>query len=395
MSFWRWAAGEAAVRLTSADPESALQELTALGIELQDVAQEDGLTVVFRIPAVKLGKVEKSAKRRGWTLTILEQSGLGRTLRNWMARPVMVIGLAVILAATIYLPSRVLFVRVEGNTVVPTRMILEKAAGCGIGFGAARQAVRSQKMKDALLDVMPELQWAGVTTAGCTATITVRERGPEEKQSQNQVSSIIAAQDGILTAITVTRGTARFTVGQAVRAGDVLISGYTDCGFCIRAQRAEGEVFARTEREMWVQTPSDWQTQGEIQAVEKKYSLIIGKKRINFYKGSGISGGTCDKMYVEYYVTLPGGFQLPVCFVTEVWSYAPTTETILPEAEATALLKDFSARYLGQLATAGTVTQRREEVTAGEGIYCLTGNYACIEMIGQQRNEDQLIGKYD
>ncbi len=395
MNFWQWMAGDALVRVTCANREAALEMILRAGITVRDAADTDALTVEFRVTARKLKQLETLAGKKGWKLEILERTGLLKFLRLSLARPVLMFGLAAVFAASGYLPTRVLFVRVEGNSAVPTKLILEKAAECGIGFGASRQHVRSQKMKDALLDALPQLQWAGVTTAGCTATITVREHIEEPVPEQKTVSSIVADRDGIITEITVTQGTARFAAGQAVKAGEVLISGYTDCGITIRAQQAKGEVYARTKRELEVVTLSKCGQERQNQPKQKKYALIIGKKRINFYKGSGISGGTCDKMYLEYYVTLPGGFPLPVCIVTETWWDGTIEEAETDPHAATELLHEFAHRYLTERMTAGTVTESQVDLAAGEGICTLTGNYACIEMIGRQRNEGNLIGKYD
>ncbi len=395
MNFWHWMAGEAQISLTCADREAALKTMILSGIDVWEVRDVDALTVQFRILAGKLRQLSLLAQRKGWQMAVVEKVGFWRTVGQCLSRPLLLLGVILILGASVYLPSRVLFVRVEGNPTVPTRKILDQASRCGIGFGASRQAVRSQKMKDALLDAMPELQWAGVNTAGCVATITVRERAEDPEPEKHIVSSIVAARDGVLTDVTVTQGTARFAVGQAVRAGEVLISGYTDCGFCIRAQRAKGEVFARTERDLEAVVPSEWQLERDIQPSEKKYALILGKKRINFYKGSGNSGTVCDKIYEEYYITLPGGFQLPVCIVTEIWYTGELTETVLSEDVAQSMLTACSDRYLSESMTAGTVTKQHCELAAGEGIYSLSGHYACIEMIGRQRNEENLIGKYN
>ena len=74
-----------------------------------------------------------------------------------------------------------------------------------------------------------------------------------------------------------------------------------------------------------------------MEGQSKKYAVIIGKKRINFYKGSGISDTSCDKMYLENYVTLPGGFILPIAIATEVWtqySFDDVTDPAAPSAFA-------------------------------------------------------------
>lgn len=397
LNFWHSVFGSVRVELTCADPGGALGVVVESGIPVWDAQEQEVLTVTFRVRRRDMTLLENLAQRKLWHLKLSSRIGLYWRAVGLLRRPVLLIGMVILLAASAYLPSRVFFIRVEGNSAVPTRLILEKAEACGIGFGASRRLVRSQRLKDALMEAVPQLQWAGVTTSGCVATITVRERTEEPEPVQGGVSSILAGHDGVILSMTVTRGTARFTPGQAVRAGDVLISGYTDCGFCIRADRAEGEVFAQTRRELTALTPENWQAEGQNPVSEKKYALIIGKKRINFYKGSGISGTTCDKMYVEYYLTLPGGFQLPVCIVTETWTQCERASCSVAEESAFCLLSDFAEGYLAEQMTAGSVTDRQVSLSAEDGFYCLTGQYACIEMIGRQRNEEIITpnGKYN
>jgi hypothetical protein len=173
-------------------------------------------------------------------------------------------------------------------------------------------------------------------------------------------------------------------VGQAVTRGQVLISGYTDCGIIIQATQAKGEVYAATNRSFAAVSPLNWQSQETKISTQKKYSVIIGKKRINFYKGSGISDATCDKMYEESYITLPGGFQLPVIIVTETIVCYDETGVTLQEPN----LQSFAQRYLQMQMIAGTVTSGQEDGWTEDGIYRFQGNYACTEMIGQVRSEE-------
>jgi sporulation protein YqfD len=308
-----------------------------------------------------------------------------------LSRPVLLLGLLVFIIVTMYLPSRVLFFEVEGNVTVPTKLILEKCQQCGISFGVSRSEVRSEKMKNALLDAIPQLQWAGINTSGCTAVISVRERSEAiVTEEEHTVSSIVASRDGIITQCTATRGNLLCKPGQAVMAGAVLISGYTDCGICIRANSAEGEVFAKTERNLSVISPSIWTQKKEKTVTAKKFAVIIGKKRINFYKDSGILDTSCDKMYSESYVTLPGGFRVPVILVTEVYTYRQSVQTQIEEPT----LSKFAQNYLQQQMVSGTILSMNETVQLMESAYYLKGKYICTEMIGRIRNEE-IIKPYE
>ena len=209
---------------------------------------------------------------------------------------------------------------------------------------------------------------------------------PENTDENKTVGSVVAARDGVVTGVTAIRGNAVAKPGMAVKAGEVLISGYTDCGISIRAEKAAGEVYAQTQRNISAIYPADRQKRTQIIGTEKKYSLIIGKKRINFYFGSGICEGSCVKMYEENYMTLPGGFQLPVCLVTETWTYYDC-QGVLEEPDS-GMLADFAHSYLRGSMVAGKILSAEENICRQDDLWILTGQYACEEMIGQFRNEE-------
>jgi hypothetical protein len=243
-------------------------------------------------------------------------------------------------------------------------------------------------MKNTLLEAMPELQWAGINTYGCVAVITVREREeePDQKNSKYNVASIVAARDGIIDSCTVEKGTALCRPGQSVIQGQKLISGYTDCGISIRAETAQGDIYALTEHKLTVCTPTSCRVQHTKTASEKRYGLKIGKKRINFYKGSGISDTTCDRIYLENYITLPGGFVLPVAIVTEQYVYYDCDDCICNTSNS--LLSDFAESYILSQMVGGEILSASESTQTGSSLLSLEGVYRCREMIGRVVKEE-------
>lgn len=380
------------LQLTCGDILGVLAGANQAGIPLFDIRWKDEITVVFSLRSGKMKEMELLIQKKGGQIRYLGRRGLGWKLRRVIHRPVLLMTVLVLLALSCYIPSRVLFVRIEGNKSIPANQILEAAEKCGIRFGASRRAVRSEKVKNALLSQVPGLEWAGVNTYGCVAVISLRERAEQETaQTEREVSSIVAARDGVILSCTVTRGNGLCVPGQAVKAGEILISGLTDCGICVTATQAQGEVFAFTNRSLTVKMPAQSQKRGSESRSDVKYSLIIGKKRINFYKGSGISGGTCVKMYTEYILSLPGGFPLPIVLVKETVSSCPVWADDVEESQAAVCLKEFVQRYLQQKMVAGVIVDRLERLTLEADSWTLVGEYGCTEMIGQRQEEIGVI----
>ena len=126
--------------------------------------------------------------------------------------------------------------------------------------------------------------------------------------------------------------------------------------------------------------------------VIKKYSLLFGKKRINLYKGSGIYGAGCVKMYSKYVLTLPGGFELPVAWICEEICNSRFEEETLEPADISVQMQSLATAYLKSDMIAGSIRSADEQFRAIPGCYIFSGRYQCHEMIGRSRAE---IGEYN
>ena len=388
MGFFRSLAGDVRLELTSADVAGALQTINEYGIAIKQVQIDGDLTAQFTVAGRFASEIENMAVRKGARLKILQKEGVFWPFWGLRRRPILVFGMVLLLALSFWTPSRVFFVRVEGNASVPEQLILEAARDVGICFGASRRAVRSEKMKNAMLASVPALRWAGVNTYGCIAVISVREREEEvQKEELYAVSDIVASCDGVITSCTVTSGSGLCSAGQVVKKGQVLITGYVDCGRMISANRARGEVFAETNHNLQALTPSERLRRGPIRQQHINYSLQLGKKRINFVKDSGIYDASCVKMYSKYCLSLPGGFELPVALICETVLTCDLQMQTRSMEQCSVQLSEFTKDYLRDAMVALTIVDAQEQVTEEGNCYRLTGRYACTEMVGRERGE--------
>lgn len=374
----------AEIILTTADPVASLEVIRGADISLRDVRIMDEITLCVSVPERKVRELEKLLVIRGVSVERLSRHESSSNRKRTAFRPLMIL-VFLLLFVSIFLSGRVLFISVDGNTQVSAKAILESAEQCGIYFGASRKDVRSEQVKNLLLKQMPQLEWAGVNTYGCRAVICVKERVSDmEPQAEGNYSGIVAVCDGIVVSATTTEGTLLCSPGDAVAAGQLLISGYTDTGLVIRVEKAQGEIYAQTQREFTVVSIADSLGKGEILGSEKKYRLLIGKKHINFWKGSGISDAGCDRMYKEYYVTLPGGFQLPLGIGVETQIFRNLSSRVSePEPDQ---MSQFSRQSLLRSMIAGKIMDAEEHFSADK-LFVLNGRYICEEMIGIPQKE--------
>ncbi len=379
------------VSITSADISNLLQQMVQQQISVFDVQRTADLSVSFSINEKYLPILQKLVNKRGDKIKILKFGFIYQIIYFAFRRPVFLVGMLFILVISLYLPTRVLFVEVEGNKNISSNLILQKAEECGMRFAASRRMVRSEQMKNSLLSSIPQLQWVGVNTRGCVAVISVTEKDSTQMNEQHgSVSSIVSVSDGIITDIVVRKGDLKCHVGQAVQAGDLLVSGYTDCGLTIQAQEADGEIQAQTMRNLEMIMPVDYNKRGDKIEHKRKYAVQFGKKLINLYIGSGISDSSCVKMYSKKNIILPGGLQLPISLITVEYISYTTAQTILAKEQGSDLLRSSSRKYLQTQMMAGQILQENVLLLDEAARYRLTGEFVCTEMIGRIIYEESI-----
>lgn len=373
--------GIAYVKVTSAYPAGTLQKIQIAGICLYDISFLDAFTIRFSAKRRDIRRIYQICEKLGSKVEVEGWTGYIFYIVSLIKRPVFLAGILIWLFFALWLPTRILFVEVEGNATLPDAYILESASDCGIRMWASGRKVRSEQMKNALLSKIPSLHWAGVNTKGCVATIRVKEKSstvtPVEKVA---VTDIIAGCDAIVKEVTVHSGTALCQPGQAVKNGQALISCYRDNGQFLEFTGALGEVYGETKRKLTVITPAQVFKRTGIKGIRTNFRVIIGKKSINFCKDSGILDGTCVKMYKVKEVYLPGGFKLPIQFVTEqVIQY--DIEPIALTNREFSWLHEYAQSYLQSSLVAGNVLSAQTALKQSGDVYYLTGTYDCHEMI--------------
>ncbi len=369
-----------------------IQRLCDSGIVLRDVQFEDILCVRVSVSYGDYGRLRQLLKMKNDNITVQRIDGVLLLLKRFVNRPLLAVLIVGLLLLSLWIPSRVFFISVEGNQQVLTTRILQKAESCGIYFGARRTTVRSEIVKNNLLEAMPELQWVGVNTKGCVAVISVREDVSQKNIKQAVgFSNIVAERDGIIISSTVTSGVPACAAGDAVKKDQVLVSGWQNLGLLVKTTRSVGEIIAQTEREMELISPLEYTRAGSITNDQTEYSFIVGKNRINLSKGSGISYTGCDKIYTRYYLTLPGGFVLPLAIEaahTIVYESADCRQT--PES-VEMLMTDQADQYLLEQTVSGVIQKRQMFFSADEAVGRIYAKYTCVEMIGRERTGEMNI----
>ena len=141
MNFWRSLQGTITVELTTPDSSGTITAINSAGIPIYQLELKDSLTIRFVTLRKRYPDLKKLCDKRGETLYISQKQGIYWKIRSLKNRKLFLIGMAVMMLLGMYLPTRIFFVRVEGNHKISATSILEQAGQCGIRFGTSRRKV--------------------------------------------------------------------------------------------------------------------------------------------------------------------------------------------------------------------------------------------------------------
>lgn len=381
----RYLFGWARVRVTGASPETLLNRLTEAEIPLWMPEWEDALHLRLCVPLGRTGAVRELALRCFCDAEVTERHGLPLQLRAALRRPFLSIGALLAVAALFFLQNFVWVIRVEGTQTLHPQQVVRALEELDISFGSWAPAIDSQMTKNRMLNLLPQLSWLAVNRSGGRLNVLLTERRQEtEKRESYSVANIVALRDGVLTEVSVFEGMQLCKRGDAVREGQVLVSGFEDNGLFLRAVCAQGEIYAETRHTGTVVMPATAWVKCYTGRQRTQVTLVVGRKRINLCGNSSIFMGSCDKMVEEKQLTLPRGETLPLRL--EIATYAEYTleRETLPEKTARQSLTAAWLRSTEHAMIAGTVDSTESTLLCDGEVYILQAQSACTEMIGRQ-----------
>lgn len=390
--------GMVELKITSGSIWNTVNKINEANIPIYSFHFLDELTCTVLVSRLAVNQVLRMSGKNGFCISVTRKPGIFWQLQKVRKRPVLLIGCVICFLFYLLIPTRVLFFQVEGNNRIPDKEILEAVSASGISFGASRRTIRNENVKNRILTAIPEVQWAGINTTGCTAVISVKEKKPAPVPAVSEgISSITAECDGIISTVTATRGNILCSIGQSVKKGEILISGYLDCGLAICATQAEGEVYAKTEHYLTAKTPANYCVRNGKTAIHRHVSVLVGKKRINLWKCSRIWDSSCGRIYKQKYVTLPGGFKLPIAICIDAFYSSELNNLPVDPDNSVSLLHSESDQYLLDHIIAGKVDTCESIFAMDSSTFSLNNHYYCTQMIGKTHWEkaDDLYGEND
>ena len=376
--------GACRLRLRGCEPERCLDALLQAGIPFRSVGKPDEFTLTLLLRRIDADAASSIARRCQCEPEITVLRSFRRDFAVLRRRWALLLGLPLALALGIIASNVIVRVEIRGCETVDEVQVRRALDDLGVGFGAWGPSVDSEMLRNAMLRALPELRWIGVNWSGMRASVQVTERTRAEASLERSgAAHLVACTDGVITRVEAYNGQALCAPGDAVRAGQVLISGIVDLERLQVVTRALGEVYADTRRVIRVKTPGTRTERTPENAAGLCLWLQVGRKRIKIFGNSGIMMDGCVKMINRGTMRLPGGMEVPLGFCVETYRRASVRAVPVDRDSAEAMLQSCADRLLAETTVAGRVMSEQSDLRSDAGALLLTKTVHCREMIAR------------
>lgn len=199
-----------------------------------------------------------------------------------------------------WLSAHVWNISIEGNLSQTDDVVFEYLESEGVSHGMWKSQIDTQELSDQIRSYFTQFSWVSADLKGTRLMIYVREgnmsASAEEDVREPAASGIAAAKSGTVVSIFVRKGLAAVSAGDAVEAGEILVSGqipvYNDEGEILSWQsiNADADIILRTE--------TDYYETLSLQTMRKNYTgrqknPAFYPYRCDFYGTSRRMGDVC------------------------------------------------------------------------------------------------------
>lgn len=315
-AIWHYLTGYVIIKVEGLSLEKFINIMRAYGVSLWDVRRQSYTILTARVNAFSLPRLRRLAGDLPLRLTVVKRRGLSGAFSYLRRRRKgFLLGLIGAVVLFFALTSFLWGVEIEGVEDSNLRQeIAVQLQEMGIYPGVLKAQMDLSQVEKRLLLDNPEIAWTDVRLRGVVLNIAVREADLPPTMQENSRQHIVASKDAVVESVVPLSGQAQALSGQAVKAGDILISGIvTFEGASPIYSTARGEVMGRVFYSASSSRSLFAQERVETGRVATERFLVLGNWRIFL----GRTGEEFAQYDTEVLKSEASGLYLP-CYVETV-----------------------------------------------------------------------------
>lgn len=391
---WRLARGQVRVRVTGASLPRFLNLCAAECLTLRRMERTAWNEMYATLSVAEFRALRRYMGRTGCRVHIVERRGMPFLAARLRPRIALWGGLVLLALLCWVLCAHIWSIEVHIDPALDEAEVMQQLDELGVHIGARISQLDTRSIRWSMFGMQPNMTFLSLNIRGNSLTIEAYGVTPlEEKIDQDAIVKVVAAREGVIKSVQALEGQPMVQAGDAVETGDTLISGLvppTREGGGYRLTHARGEVEAYTVHRVTAARALETESKVYTGKVRRQYALVLGNHRLNLYIGSGIDGGTCDKIIETRTLRLSDSVVFPVSLVVQTYVFYERE----PQTAAVEDLRvEMLSRALEEIASGmdGSVTEHSETLTEQNGAAVLEMTVHAVEQIGVEAVDNSTI----
>ncbi len=262
---------------------------------------------------------------------VYKKYGLPFILKSYEKRKGIAVGIVLSLLLLNFLSSFVWDIKVIGNEQITTTEILSACEELGVKKGVRKRKIDTYNLKPSLILKVDGIAWCSFNVEGSVLTVDISEAKDSAKNKESLPSNIVATADGVIMSTEISMGTKVVEIGQAIRKGDLLVSGAINYGEKTDFIKSEGIIIAETDRVFTKTVPLKYSSSALSGKRKTLTVLDFFNLKIPLYLGN-------IKFENQVEINTRNiklfGRELPICIVSKTFKEIISTEIERSEEEA-------------------------------------------------------------
>lgn len=310
---------------------------------------------IAEIKASDFLKTKHIIKTTGVRIKILSKSGLPFWYFKNRKRYIFALGIVIFLFIILCLTRFIWKIDINGNLFYSDESILEFLSDNDVIVGCKINKIDETSLEELIRKEYDKIIWVSVSVNGTKLSIDVKENDTNPlMEEQNVVNDIIASKDGIISSITVRRGTPIVSLGDEVKKGDVLVTSKVECA------NESGEVvktvYTNADAEILIDTVYEYEEVIERNYQVKEYTGNVQEKQITRLGNKMIENlyFKCDfenyDVFVDYeHITTSKNFIFPIFYGYVYYREYKLVDKSYSDEELTRILEENLSDYIDKL----------------------------------------------
>jgi similar to stage IV sporulation protein len=293
---WNYLNGYVIIKMTGYYGERLLNYAALNGIYLWDIKRITENVMIAKVSIRDFFRLSRLARKARCRLFVVKRVGLFFFINRLKRRKTLIIGSVLFIAFLYFLSSFVWNIEIISEDPQLRQAVKKDLAEWGFSEGTFKYNIDKKSYLDKIFLKYNDIAWAEIEIRGSKVIVQLVKKEPAPELEENTPCDIIASKDGIIEEIIPLRGEPVVKPGDAVEAGDVLISGRIEIYPNISPREdnnapssflvhSNGIVKARVWRQKAVNIPLIKTIDVETGQSKTAIRLSLGSKHYNFQLG--------------------------------------------------------------------------------------------------------------